>query len=58
MAKVFNWHLKRKMQYPYDDTRPKRQFGAVFDINRCIGGQTGTMCCRTTWTYSAGQASP
>ena len=55
MAKVFNWHLKRKMQYPHQDSRPKRQFGAVFDINRCIGCQTCTMACRSTWTFANGQ---
>ena len=55
MSKVFNWHLKRKMQFPYQDSRPKKQFGAVFDTNRCIGCQTCTMACRSTWTFSKGQ---
>ncbi len=55
MAKVDNWHLKRKMQYPYQATRAAKQFGAVFDINRCIGCQTCTMACRSTWTFSNGQ---
>ena len=55
MAKVHNWQLKRKMQYRFEDTRPHRQFGAVFDINRCIGCQTCTMACRSTWTFSNGQ---
>ena len=55
MSKVYNWHLKRKMQFPYSDSRPRRQFGAVFDINRCIGCQTCTMACRSTWTFSNGQ---
>ncbi len=55
MPKVNNWHLKRQMQYPHEDTRPGRQFGAVFDINRCIGCQTCTMACRSTWTFNDGQ---
>ncbi|KKL12383.1 hypothetical protein LCGC14_2536320, partial [marine sediment metagenome] len=55
MSKVYNWHLKREMQYPFDGFRPRRQFGAVFDINRCIGCQTCTMACRSTWTFSNGQ---
>ena len=55
MANVYNWHLKRKMRYPHDGVRPKRQFGAVFDTNRCIGCQTCTMACRSTWTFSNGQ---
>ena len=55
MAKVFNWHLKRKMAYPHEDARPERQFGGVFDINRCIGCQTCTMACRSTWTFANGQ---
>ncbi len=55
MAKVPNWQLKRKMQYRFEDARPDRQFGAVFDINRCIGCQTCTMACRSTWTFSNGQ---
>ena len=55
MTKVHNWHLKREMQYPYKESRPQRQFGAVFDINRCIGCQTCTMACRSTWTFGNGQ---
>lgn len=55
MSKVYNWQLKRKMEYPYDDAKPKRQLGFVFDINRCIGCQTCTMACRSTWTFSDGQ---
>ncbi len=55
MAEVNNWHLGRPMQYLYDDARPKRQIGFVFDINRCIGCQTCTMACRSTWTFSNGQ---
>ncbi len=55
MAKTYNWQLKRKMAYPHEGHRPHRQFSAVFDINRCIGCQTCTMACRSTWTFSNGQ---
>ncbi|MFN8036430.1 MAG: 4Fe-4S dicluster domain-containing protein [Acidimicrobiia bacterium] len=55
MAKVFNWHLGREMAYPKEINRPQRQFAAVFNINRCIGCQTCTMACKSTWTHSPGQ---
>lgn len=55
MAGVNNWQLNRKMQYPYPENHPRRQVGFVFDINRCIGCQTCTMACRSTWTFSRGQ---
>ena len=55
MAAVDNWQLGRQMQYRYDPARPRRQVGFVFDINRCIGCQTCTMACRSTWTFSDGQ---
>jgi nitrate reductase beta subunit len=55
VAKVHNWQLAREMQYPYGETRPQRQVGFVFDINRCIGCQTCTMACKSTWTFSDGQ---
>ena len=55
MAKVYNWHLGRDMEYPYEGRRPKRQFGAVFNINRCIACQTCTMACKSTWTFNKGQ---
>jgi len=55
MAQVKNWQLGREMEYPYADNRPKRQFAAVFNLNRCIGCQTCTMACKSTWTFSAGQ---
>lgn len=55
MVKVSNWQLGRQMNYPYPEARPKRQFGAVFNINRCIGCQTCTMACKSTWTFSKGQ---
>ncbi len=55
MPKVYNWQLGRQMLYPYEEHHPKRQFAFVFNINRCIGCQTCTMACRSTWTFSRGQ---
>ena len=55
MANVYNWQIGRQMEYPYEGARPKRQFAAVFDLNKCIGCQTCTMACKTTWTVGKGQ---
>ncbi|WP_309492011.1 4Fe-4S dicluster domain-containing protein [Candidatus Hecatella orcuttiae] len=55
MAKVYNWQIGREMEYLYEGKRPKKQFAAVFDINRCIGCQTCTMSCKSTWTFDKGQ---
>ena len=55
MPKVYNWQLGREMLYPYPESHPKRQFAFVFNINRCIGCQTCTMACKSTWTFSRGQ---
>ncbi len=55
MAPVYNWQLGRDMAYPYAKGATTRQFGAVFNINRCIGCQTCTMACKSTWTFSRGQ---
>jgi nitrate reductase beta subunit len=55
MQKVYNWQLGREMEYPYDAAYPKEQFAFVFNINRCIGCQTCTMACKSTWTFSKGQ---
>lgn len=55
MAKVSNWQINRPMDYPYEESRPKRQFAAVFDINKCIACQTCTMACKHTWTSGRGQ---
>lgn len=55
MARVFNWQIGRAMDYWYSENRPKRQFGAVFDINKCIECQTCTLACKTTWTSGRGQ---
>ncbi len=55
MARVNNWQIGRSMSYWYAENRPKRQFGAVFDINKCIACQTCTLACKTTWTSGRGQ---
>ena len=55
MATVKNWQINREMEYPYPESRPQRQFAAVFDLNKCIGCQTCTMACKTTWTVGKGQ---
>ncbi|MCC6387048.1 MAG: 4Fe-4S dicluster domain-containing protein [Dehalococcoidia bacterium] len=55
MAKVRNWQLGREMDYRYENGKAKRQFAAVFNINRCIACQTCTMACKSTWTFSPGQ---
>lgn len=55
MARVFNWQIGRSMSYWYPESRPRRQFAAVFDINKCIACQTCTLACKTTWTSGKGQ---
>jgi nitrate reductase beta subunit len=55
MTKVYNWQLGREMNYPYDAGHPAWQFAFVFNPNRCIGCQTCTMACKSTWTFSKGQ---
>ncbi|GAB6187746.1 4Fe-4S dicluster domain-containing protein [Thermopirellula anaerolimosa] len=55
MAPVFNWQIGRTMSYWYPESRPQRQFAAVFDINKCIACQTCTLACKTTWTSGKGQ---
>ncbi len=55
MARVHNWQLGRDMSYWYPEVRPKKQFGAVFDTNKCIACQTCTVACKTTWTSGKGQ---
>jgi len=55
MAVVYNWQLGRMMDYPYAEAHPKLQFAAVFNLNRCLGCQTCTMACKSTWTFSKGQ---
>jgi nitrate reductase beta subunit len=55
MARVYNWQLGREMSYWYPESRPQKQFAAVFDINKCIACQTCTLACKTTWTSGQGQ---
>ncbi|MBS1828910.1 MAG: dehydrogenase [Acidobacteria bacterium] len=55
MARVNNWQLGREMSYWYPESRPQRQFAAVFDTNKCIACQTCTLACKTTWTSGRGQ---
>lgn len=55
MPRVYNWQIGRTMSYWYSEHRPQRQFGAVFDINKCIECQTCTLACKTTWTSGRGQ---
>jgi nitrate reductase beta subunit len=55
MSKVHNWQLGREMAYPYEAAWPERQFAFVININRCLGCQTCTMACKSTWTFSRGQ---
>jgi nitrate reductase beta subunit len=55
MNTVYNWQLGRPMAYPYPPAAPKEQFAFVININRCIGCQTCTMACKSTWTFSKGQ---
>ncbi len=53
--KVRNWQIGREMSYPYEESRPEKQFAAVFDTNKCIACQTCTMACKQTWTTGKGQ---
>ncbi|MBI4832422.1 MAG: dehydrogenase [Candidatus Lindowbacteria bacterium] len=55
MARVYNWQIGREMSYWYGEARPRRQFAAVFDTNKCIACQTCTLACKTTWTSGRGQ---
>lgn len=55
MPKVYNWQLGRAMDYRFEGGPAKRQFAAVFNINRCIACQTCSMACKSTWTFSPGQ---
>ncbi len=55
MPSVYNWQIGREMSYPHEERHPKWQFAFVFNPNRCIGCQTCTMACKSTWTFSKGQ---
>jgi nitrate reductase beta subunit len=57
MPTVTNWQLGRAMDFPFEEKHPRRQFAFVFNTNRCIGCQTCTMACKSTWTFSKGQES-
>jgi nitrate reductase beta subunit len=52
---VDNWQIGRKMKYPFEGVRPKRQWAMVMDLNKCIACQTCTLACKTTWTCNRGQ---
>jgi nitrate reductase beta subunit len=43
------------MHFPYEQAAPQEQFAFVINTNRCIGCQTCTMACKSTWTFSRGQ---
>jgi nitrate reductase beta subunit len=55
MPAVYNWQIGRSMSYPHEERHPRWQFAFVFNTNRCIGCQTCTMACKSTWTFSKGQ---
>ena len=55
MPNVYNWQIGREMSYPHEERHPQWQFAFVFNPNRCIGCQTCTMACKSTWTFSKGQ---
>jgi len=55
MPRVRNWQINREMSYPHEEHHPRWQFAFVFNPNRCIGCQTCTMSCKSTWTFSKGQ---
>jgi nitrate reductase / nitrite oxidoreductase, beta subunit len=55
--KVYNWQIKRKMDYKYPEVRPKKQAAWIFDTNKCIACQTCTMACKNAWTSGKGQES-
>lgn len=55
MAKVWNWQLRREMDYPFEEAKPERQVAWVFDTNKCIACQTCSIACKMTWTSGRGQ---
>jgi len=55
MAVVWNWQLRREMEYPFEEVKPERQVAWVFDTNKCIACQTCTIACKMTWTSGRGQ---
>jgi len=55
MNKVYNWQLKRDMDYKYQAISPDKQVTWVFDTNKCIACQTCTIACKNAWTSGKGQ---
>ncbi len=55
MHRVYNWHLNRKMDYKYPESRPDKQVAWIFDTNKCIACQTCTLACKNAWTSGKGQ---
>lgn len=55
MPRVHNWQIGREMEYPYEGARPRRQFAAVFDTNKCIACQSCSLACKGAWTSGRGQ---
>ena len=55
MRKVYNWQLNRRVVYVYPQSRPKKQWAMIFDLNKCIACQTCSVACKTTWTSGKGQ---
>lgn len=55
MRKVYNWQIGRSAAYVYALGRPKKQWAIIFDLNKCIGCQTCSLACKTTWTSGKGQ---
>lgn len=53
--KVYNWQIKRTMDYKYQEVRPRRQVAWIFDTNKCIACQTCTLACKNAWTSGKGQ---
>lgn len=53
--RVYNWQIKRDMDYKYSESRPDRQVAWVFDTNKCIACQTCTFACKNAWTSGKGQ---
>ena len=55
MQHVYNWQIKRKMEYKYPEVRPEKQAAWIFDTNKCIACQTCTLACKNAWTAGKGQ---
>ncbi len=55
MTRVYNWQLKREMEYKFQDIPPDKQVAWIFDTNKCIACQTCTIACKNAWTAGKGQ---